>query len=143
MIHMFKRNKVERIPLKEFMDRDWKEKREEKRKTELDYAIMNMSMAGVALHTVFRSKEAHAGAIGDVILHAFDPIIDLLQGCSYPVAFLMMTAGFLLIMTGQTSRGVGFIKWACIGYLGLQFAPALMKIVGQIGAQIASEVGNI
>jgi hypothetical protein len=141
MIHMFNRNKVETIPFNEFMDGNWKEKKAERKKADLNLAITQMSMAGVASNLMFGSSSASASGIGDVVMKAFDPIVDLLQGVSYPVAFIMISAGFILIMTGQTYRGMHFIKWACLGYLGLQFAPALMQIVIQIGNSISAEVG--
>lgn len=140
---MFKRNKIETIPFKEFTQGDWKEKKAERRKQNLDQAITSMSMTAVASHFILGASPAHASAMSDVIMKAFDPIVDLLQGISYPVAFIMISGGFLLIMTGQTSRGMHFIKWACLGYLGLQFAPALMKIVVTIGQNIQAEVGAI
>jgi hypothetical protein len=135
--------KMETIPFNEFMQGDWKEKAQARKKEQMNLAVTKMSMAGVVATAFGSGSSAHASALGDVIIKACDPIIDLLQGVSYPVAFIMITGGFLLIMTGQTSRGMHFIKWACLGYLGLQFAPALMKIVITIGQNIATEVGSI
>jgi hypothetical protein len=52
------------------------------------------------------------------------------------VAFIMITGGFLCIMMGQKHRGLSLIKWAAIGYIGMQLAPALMEILHQIGVQM-------
>lgn len=98
-----------------------------------------LSLAAAAAVAIASPLKAHAST-GEIIMRAFDPIIDLLQGISYPVAFIMISGGFLLVMTGQKHRGMDFIKWACLGYIGLQFAPALMKIVVSIGENIQSEV---
>jgi cyanophycinase-like exopeptidase len=132
--------KMETIPFSEFMQGDWKQKAKDRKKEQMNMAITKMSMAGVVATAIGSGSSAHASMMGDMIIKACDPIIDLLQGVSYPVAFIMITGGFLLIMTGQTSRGMHFIKWACLGYLGLQFAPALMKIVITIGSNISSQV---
>jgi hypothetical protein len=35
------------------------------------------------------------------------------------------------------------IKWACIGFIGLQFAPALMSIVIQIGQSIQASTSDL
>lgn len=140
---MFRSKKVETIPFNEFTEGNWKEKKVERRKENFNQVVTRMSMVGVGSHLALHSNDAHASAMGDIIMRACDPIVELLQGISYPVAFIMITGGFLLIMTGQTSRGMHFIKWACLGYLGLQFAPALMKIVITIGQNIQAEVGAI
>jgi hypothetical protein len=135
--------KMETIPFNEFVQGDWKEKKSIRKKEQINLAITKMSMAGVVATAIGGGSSAHASSMGDIIVKACDPIIELLQGVSYPVAFIMVTGGFLLIMTGQTSRGMHFIKWACLGYLGLQFAPALMKIVITIGQNISAEVGAL
>jgi hypothetical protein len=67
------------------------------------------------------------------IIHAFDPVVQILQGLSYPVCFIMLTAGFLVIMTGNRSKGLNMIKWAAIGFIGMQFAPAIMAILVEVG----------
>jgi hypothetical protein len=67
------------------------------------------------------------------IISAFNPIIQLIQGLSYPVGFIMLTAGFLVMMTGNRQKGLNMIKWAAIGYVGMQFAPAIMAILVEVG----------
>lgn len=71
--------------------------------------------------------------IAEKIIRACDPIIQLIQGVSYPVGFIMITAGFLVIMTGNRQKGVNIIKWAAIGYIGMQLAPAIMTILVEVG----------
>jgi hypothetical protein len=67
------------------------------------------------------------------IIEACDPIIQLIQGISYPVAFIMICSGFLVIMTGNRQKGLNIIKWAALGYIGMQFAPAIMTILVEVG----------
>ncbi|MCQ6281105.1 hypothetical protein [Bacillus sp. EB600] len=74
--------------------------------------------------------------VADKIIHAFDPIVQLLQGLSYPVCFIMLSAGFLVIMTGNRQKGLNIIKWAALGYIGMQFAPAIMAILVEVGKAI-------
>lgn len=142
---MFKK-KTETIPFNAFMDGNWKEKKAETRKENLDQWITKASMVGAGGVTIFQADSVHAvsveGVASDVIMSAFRPIIDLVQGVSYPVAFLMLSGGFILIMTGQTGRGMSMIKWSCIGYLGLQFAPGLMEMIIQIGNSIQESVAT-
>lgn len=74
--------------------------------------------------------------IGDTIIRACQPIIELIQGISYPVGFIMICAGFLVIMTGNKQKGLSMIKWAALGYIGMQFAPAIMAIIVDVGRAI-------
>lgn len=71
--------------------------------------------------------------IAGKIISAFEPVIQIIQGLSYPVGFIMLTAGFLVIMTGNRQKGLNMIKWATIGYIGMQFAPGIMAILVEVG----------
>lgn len=77
-----------------------------------------------------------AASIQDKIVHAFDPLIQLIQAIAYPVGFTMICAGFLVIMTGNRHKGLHIIKWAAIGFIGMQFAPGIMSILVEVGKSI-------
>ena len=128
------RKKVQTVgTVSEFMSGSWKMTKEEKQ------TLAALSLVPVT--TLATSSPAFANVIGDKaksfigdrIKDAFDPIIDLVQGVSYPVCFLMLCGGFLLVMIGQKHRGLTMIKWAAIGYIGMQLAPAIMDIIVEIG----------
>lgn len=70
----------------------------------------------------------------NMIEKAVDPLISLVQGLSYPVGFIMICAGSLVIMTGNKQKGLNMIKWAAIGYVLMQFAPGVMHILVMVGA---------
>lgn len=133
-------NKPKKISFSDFMDGSFREKDRlvRKKKTEdiISYSMLGVSAICTILDPIGGSV-ALASGIQTRIIGAFDPIIQLLQGISYPVAFVMLTCGFLLIMTGQKSRGLSMIKWSGIGYIGLQLAPALMAILVDIGKEMA------
>nr|WP_274388581.1 TrbC/VirB2 family protein [Brevibacillus agri] len=96
-------------------------------------------LAGVTSVYVLHAEQANAAGITEKIIGAFDPIVQLVQGVSYPVAFLMICGGFLMIMVGQRSKGLAMLKWAAVGYVGMQFAPAIMQILVSVGkAMMAS-----
>ncbi|QFG05361.1 hypothetical protein 031MP004_50 [Bacillus phage 031MP004] len=120
------RKKVQTVgTVSEFMSGEWKMTKEEK-----------MTLGSVALMPIatFAADKAYAkDLVSATIMKAFDPVIDLLQGISYPVCFIMLTGGFILVMIGQGHRGMRMIKWAAVGYVGLQFAPAIMEILVDIG----------
>lgn len=111
----------------EFLSGEWKVTKDEKQ------ALGALAIAPIV--TILNSSPAFAsgGFIQKRIMDAFEPIVDLLQGISYPVGLIMLTGGMLLVMVGQQSRGVRMIKWAAIGYIGMQFVPALMEILVDIG----------
>lgn len=91
------------------------------------------ALTGTLLAVTTKAELVFASPIGDKIIHAFDPLIQVIQGLSYPVGFIMLTAGFLVIMTGNRQKGIHIIKWAAIGYIGMQFAPAIMMILIEVG----------
>lgn len=72
--------------------------------------------------------------ISTKIITAFLPITDLLRGMSYPVCFIMMAVGLLLMIAGNKRQSMEIMKWAGIGYLLMQFLPSFMKILSDIGA---------
>jgi hypothetical protein len=122
--------KTEVINFRDFMDGSFREK-ERLAKEEKQTA---MFMAGIPVSMLLSTD--HASAAVDItgkIMTAFNPVVELVQGISYPVALIMLSGGMLLIMMGQKHRGLSLIKWAAIGYIGMQFVPALMEILVDIG----------
>lgn len=79
-----------------------------------------------------------ANIIADGMMHAFSPIISVIQGISYPISFIGMAAGMLLISVGQRHRGISMIKWAAIGYIGMQLVPGIMHMVSMVGDQMST-----
>jgi len=65
---------------------------------------------------------AHAASLA----HAFRPVVRLVQDAAQPVALVAMTLAFLSITSGNHKQGVDRLKWASIGYIGVQFAPWLL-----------------
>ena len=71
--------------------------------------------------------------ISSKIRTSTNPIIELLAGLGYPVTYAMLIVGTIMIITGKKSKGLDVIKWACIGYVGLQFVPFLLNLLEEIG----------
>ncbi|MCX7570425.1 hypothetical protein OS242_10665 [Tumebacillus sp. DT12] len=110
---------------------DWKSfmRGEVRPKMEAPPAVLATVLAAL---TLTQATSAQA-AVGDKIVHAFDPLINVVQSISYPVCFLSMAGGMLLIMVGQRHRGITMIKWSAIGYVGMQMVPSIMGIVADVG----------
>lgn len=69
------------------------------------------------------------GAIVEKTVNAFDPIIDLIQGLSYPVALIVMLSAGIIWMIGNQDRAMTMIQRAGFGYIIVQMAPMLMNII--------------
>lgn len=65
------------------------------------------------------------------------PIIRLLQDLAAPVAMVCMILGFIQIITGDQRQGLQRIKWATVGYVGIQWVPWLMSVVREVGRNVA------
>ncbi|GLG01193.1 hypothetical protein Alches_12320 [Alicyclobacillus hesperidum subsp. aegles] len=92
------------------------------------------AMAAGALGVVaVTMPTAQASVIASAMTHAFQPVIAVIQGLAYPISFISMAGGMLLISVGQRHRGISMIKWAAIGYLGMQLLPGIMDLVAQVG----------
>lgn len=73
----------------------------------------------------------------------FDPIIKILADFGVPLASIMFIVGGLMIMTGRKTKGMDIIKCATIGFLGLQFVPAMLKILASVGDALAQSVSKM
>ena len=125
---------IESIKFNAFMDGSWRSRRA--KKNTMFAAVSTLSLYVYAHPAKAAAESIISSTLSHKIMNAFDPIIQMVQGSAYPIGFIMMSGGFILIMMGQTTRGKSLIKWAILGYLGLQFAPAIMQIVADIGAQL-------
>ena len=78
-----------------------------------------------------------AGVISDTvkakIIHAFDPLVDLMVSLSLPIAGVMLTGGALMIMIGQKDGGFKLIMNAALGYVLVNLSPMFINLLGGIG----------
>jgi hypothetical protein len=134
--------KVEYIKFKSFLDDSWKQPKE---KSNHYLPLIGGSLSlGTSLNLIFNRIVSSTtsqsvpvnGVIQDKVAHAFDPLFEFIAGIAYPVCFLSISAGCVLIMMGQKHKGLNLIRWACIGFVGLQFAPGLMSILMEVGRAI-------
>lgn len=84
---------------------------------------------------------AHAASLSptNLMIHAMWPIISLVQGLAFPISFLGMSGGMILMSVGNRGKGIAMIKWAAIGYIGMQFVPAMMVMLHHVGTTIAHQ----
>ena len=78
--------------------------------------------------------------VSDKIRKSTSPIIELLASLGYPVTYAMLIVGAIMIITGKKSKGLEVVKWACIGYIGLQFVPFLLGLLESIGQDLRNSL---
>jgi hypothetical protein len=84
----------------------------------------------------FAAANAVQGVVTAKVIHAFNPLIELVQALSYPIGLVMMLGGGLFIMIGNSDRGVGMIQKAGLGYVLIQMLPLLMDLLVEIAKSL-------
>lgn len=79
---------------------------------------------------------AISGTTRETIMHAFDPLINLIQFLSYPIAGVMIAGGCLFIMVGNRENGMKMLQNAALGYILVQLSPLLLKLLVGIGGSV-------
>jgi len=94
--------------------------------------IKAAALAAVIIATTGAEPAMAATAdIQDRVNRASEPIKDLLIGVADPVCYLVFTWGLLECMLGKASSGVTRMKYATLGYMGMNWLPVLMDIIRQ------------
>ena len=70
------------------------------------------------------------------ILHAFDPLTDLMIDLVLPIAGVMITSGALFIMIGQKDKGFFLIMNSVLGYCLVNLKPLLLSLLESVGKAI-------
>ena len=99
--------------------------------------------AGIGLALLTNTTYAHADTLGGVtekMKVIVTPVIELLAGLGYPVTYGMLITGFIMIIMGKKTKGLEIIKWAAIGYIGLQFVPFILSILEMIGTELRNSL---
>lgn len=71
------------------------------------------------------------------IWDAFMPIIEVIQGISLPLSFVVLATAICLIILGQKRQGMQMAKWGVIGFLAMQWLPSFMRILAEVGEAMA------
>ena len=146
---MFRQRRIETVgTIGEFIRKETKAKAAKSLTTQAAIATLAASTLSIISKPV---SYAHAetiesaGPVSDYIsdqltekiIHAFEPLVGLVQGLSYPVAMIMLTGGALLIMIGSKDKGLSLIQHAGIGYILVQLAPLMMSLLVEVGKTVA------
>lgn len=63
------------------------------------------------------------------MIHAFDPLINLVQALAYPVCMVVVLGGALFIMIGNKEKGFAMMQGAGLGYVLVQMTPIILNIL--------------
>lgn len=97
----------------------------------------------VGLSVLTNSQLAYADSLGGVsekLKVIVNPLIELLAGLGYPVTYGMLITGFIMIIMGKKHKGLEILKWAAIGYIGLQFVPFILGLLEMIGSELRNSL---
>lgn len=89
-------------------------------------------MNGVAIE----ASGAVSGAVKEQIIHAFDPLVDLMMSLSLPIASVIITGAALITLMGFKERGYPMMFSASIGYCLVQLTPMFIKILAGVGGAL-------
>ena len=79
---------------------------------------------------------AVSGTVKNQIIHAFDPLVDLLISLSLPVASVILTGAALMILIGQREKGYAMMMQASLGYILMQLTPLFIKLLAGVGSAL-------
>lgn len=98
--------------------------------TKKDLAILSALVASTML---INPNEVMAAStdITEKVTKASQPIKDLLIGVADPVCYIVFTWGLLEAMLGKGASGLTRMKYAALGYMGMNWLPVFMEIMRQ------------
>lgn len=102
--------------------------------------VTAMTVQSKLIHAAPGSGLSSAKAVAEktALSHVLDPLLVVLQGLSVPLFSLMCLSGLTMIMLGRKHKGIEMIKWAVIGYLGIQMLPSLANIILNVGTKMSA-----
>jgi hypothetical protein len=77
-----------------------------------------------------------SASVHSKIIHAFDPLINLIQDLSYPIAAVMIATGSIFILCGHKEKGMQFLTNAALGYILVQLVPLMLSLLVGVGSSV-------
>ncbi|WP_243355859.1 hypothetical protein [Bacillus litorisediminis] len=137
------RKRTESFSIKEFMNRENEKKvileSDKKKMFEMGFmggvtiplatALMRTPAYASSNEVITVTASETANAMYDKMLHAFDPLITLVQALAYPIAMVVVLGGALFIMIGNKEKGFSMMQGAGLGYVLVQMTPLVLNIL--------------
>ncbi|KIO60266.1 hypothetical protein B4065_0192 [Caldibacillus thermoamylovorans] len=67
------------------------------------------------------------------VIHAFDPLLELMVDLALPISGVILTSGALLILIGMKDKGFSLILNASLGYCIVQLSPLFISLLAEVG----------
>jgi len=115
-------------------------------------ALSTAAMAGLAGYAYLRTKGMssdtdkiqmifkNAGWQGrggettkQAVIHAFDPLLELMVDLALPISGVILTSDALLILIGMKDKGFSLILNASLGYCIVQLSPLFISLLAEVG----------
>jgi len=132
--------RTETIKFKDFISGEYKNRDKRRLSNLTKGALLVPAFTGWKLSTAFASSPEAVPVIAtetkSKIIHAFDPLLDLMIAASLPIAGIMLTGGALLIMIGQKDKGFTLIMNASLGYVLVNLSPLFLSLLESVGNAI-------
>ncbi|OHR74020.1 hypothetical protein HMPREF3291_05390 [Bacillus sp. HMSC76G11] len=126
--------KMEVIGYRDFMSGNYGLKKKEASDYKRNASLVAATMSTVT--AIFQPIGASAGMVEGVVVqktvNAFEPVINLVQGLSYPIALIVMLSAGIIWMIGNQDKAMTMIQRAGFGYIIVQMAPLFMKLLVEV-----------
>lgn len=128
--------RTETIPFHAFMSGEYKQSANNKKVLQSLKTVARGSIVIIftgITKTYAYAESAIPASTKSAIIHAFDPLIELMIDLSLPIAGIMLTGGALMIMIGQKDKGFSLIMNASLGYVLVNLTPLFLTLLESIG----------
>lgn len=130
------RKRVETYSISEFMNRGKSEVKKVNSKKFTEIGVLPLAAlpfthikSAFAADPTMATNAIASGQMYDKVISAFNPLVDLIQALSYPIAMIVVLGGSLFIMIGNKEKGFGMMQAAGLGYVLVQLTPLVLKIL--------------
>lgn len=129
---MLKRTKT--IPFRDFLDGTYRDIKSYSWRREGTLTAAGMAL--IATPHVSMAANVVSSEVKSKIIHAFDPLLDLIISLSIPISSVIIAGAALLILIGQKERGYTMMMNCALGYVLVQMTPLFISLLAGIGGAI-------
>lgn len=140
-------NKTKTIKFSDFMNGQYKVKKDKKDKKKIGKVIKRVATSVtvplVLAKPVYAAESVPVGAaewMGEKTLsalaHVLDPLVDVMVALSFPVASVIIVGSLFFFMFGNAEKAWSTIQNAGLGYVLIQVSPLILNVLKQIGEAV-------
>ena len=89
-----------------------------------------LSSASLFAYSTLNGGIAHANtSVNEVIPSTFEPVKDLILSLAEPLCWIMFAWGCIEVICKRPTSGLDRMKYAAIGFIGIQLIPVMMNVI--------------